>query len=89
VEEAIVERETEVFLRGLIHSDGCRCINRVYGKYYYPRYLFSQVSDDIRAIFCAACDRLGIEWRLNKWNSVSIARRDSVARLDEFIGPKT
>jgi hypothetical protein len=87
-QEAIVDRETEAFLRGLVHSDGCRCINRVSGEYYYPRYLFSQVSEDIRALFCAACDRLGIEYRLNRWNSVSIARRASVARLDEFIGPK-
>jgi hypothetical protein len=56
--------------------------------YAYPRYQFSNRSDDIRALFCWACDLLGIEWRvMNAWN-ISVARRESVARLDEFIGPK-
>lgn len=87
-QQTIVDQHGEEFLRGLIHSDGCRCINRVYGKYFYPRYLFSQVSDDIRALFCAACDQLGVRYTFNRWKEVSIARRESVARLDEFIGPK-
>jgi hypothetical protein len=31
---------------------------------------------------------LGIEWRvMNRW-TISVARRASVARLDEFVGPK-
>jgi hypothetical protein len=31
---------------------------------------------------------LGIEWRqMNRYN-ISVARSESVARLDEFIGPK-
>jgi hypothetical protein len=41
---------SKAFLRGLIHSDGCRVLNRVNGKD-YPRYFFSQVSDDIRRLF--------------------------------------
>ena len=76
------------FLRGLIHSDGCRVINRVNGGE-YPRYFFSQVSTDIQEIFSAACDRLGIEHRRNRWNSISIARRDSVALMDCIVGPKS
>jgi hypothetical protein len=60
-QQDIVDSETEAFLRSLIHSDGCRCMNRVYGKYCYPRYFFKQVSDDIRGLFCEACDRLGIQ----------------------------
>jgi len=56
--------------------------------YEYPRYNFTNRSDDIRRIFCDACDLLGVEWRvMNRWD-ISVARRDSVARLDEFIGPK-
>jgi len=47
------------------------------------------VSDDIRALFCRTCHRLGIEYTHNKWNEVSIARRRSVALLDSFVGPKT
>jgi hypothetical protein len=36
------------FLAGLIHSDGCRCLNRVKG-HEYPRYFFSNRSAEIRA----------------------------------------
>jgi hypothetical protein len=87
----IVRGRPEVFLRGLIHSDGCRFINRACakGKYYeYPRYNFTNASSDIRGLFCATCDQLGIEWRQMNRRNISVARRDSVARLDEFIGPK-
>ena len=35
-----------------------------------------------------ALDQLGIAWRLPKHNTVSVARREAVAALDEFIGPK-
>lgn len=38
----IVETLPEPFVRGLIHSDGCRGMNRVHvnrGLYAYPRYL--------------------------------------------------
>src|SRR5581483_4843910 len=75
------------FVRGLIQSDGCRVINRVNGGE-YPRYLFSQVSDDIRKIFCEALDFIGVEWKQNRWNSISVARRQGVELLDSFIGPK-
>lgn len=54
-QEAIVDREPQKFLRGLLHSDGCRVYNHVNGKD-YPRYFFAQVSDDI-------WNNLGIEWR--------------------------
>jgi hypothetical protein len=87
----IVEANTEQFLRGLIHSDGCRSMNTVAGAgktYSYPRYTFSNASDDIRALFTDACDRLGIEWRRMNARNISVARRASVARLDEFVGPK-
>jgi len=47
------------------------------------------VSEDIRAIFCNTCDQLGIGWRQPKWKTISIARADSVAFMDSFIGPKT
>jgi hypothetical protein len=87
-QQEIVDRHPREFLRGLIHSDGCRVLNRVNGKD-YPRYFFSQVSDDIRRIFCNACDRLGILYTWNNWKTVSIARAPSVALLDSFIGPKS
>lgn len=54
----------------------------------YPRYHFSNVSPDIRAIFGRACDALGIEWRPHNRRNLSGARRDRVALLDAFVGPK-
>lgn len=88
----IVDDQPEAFLRGLIHSDGCRAINTVRsptGKTYsYPRYHFTNASDDIRGLFCRTCDQLGIEWRRMNARNISVARRASVARLDEFVGPK-
>jgi hypothetical protein len=92
-QDAIVQREPEQFIRGLLHSDGCRVMNRVCVNgtdYAYPRYLFTQVSKDIQHIFCQALDRLGIEYGFSRWGKdVSIARRESVARLDSFVGPKS
>jgi hypothetical protein len=83
-----LEEHPELLLRGLVHSDGCRVLNRVNGTD-YPRYHFTNHSDDIRGIFAEACRRVGVECRPNnRWN-LSVARRASVARLDEFIGPKT
>jgi hypothetical protein len=83
-------------LRGLIHSDGCRTVNRFKTKlpsgrvarYEYPRYFFSNLSADIRGIFCDHCDLLGIRWTQSNPRNISIARRDAVARMDEFVGPK-
>jgi hypothetical protein len=87
----------EALIRGLIHSDGCRSLNRFSttlpsgrrATYEYPRYFFSNLSADIREIFCNHCDLLGIRWTLSNPRNVSIAHRSSVARLDEFIGPKS
>jgi hypothetical protein len=83
----IVERFPRQLLRGLVHSDGCRVLNRVNGRS-YPRYFFTQVSTDIQAIFCDACDRLGVAYSRSDAKTISIARAESVARLDSFIGPK-
>jgi hypothetical protein len=83
----IVDEFSREFLRGLIHSDGCRVLNRVNGTD-YPRYFFTQVSADIKRIFCDACDRLGIAYTQSNRKTVSIARAGSVALLDSFVGPK-
>jgi hypothetical protein len=52
------------------------------------RYPFTNASPDIRAIFCAACDALEIEWRRMSERDISVARRGAVAKLDAFVGPK-
>jgi hypothetical protein len=49
-QQEIVGRYPKPLLRGLIHSDGCRVMNKSMG-HEYLRYFFSQVSDDIRTIF--------------------------------------
>jgi hypothetical protein len=88
----LVEHDPRGFIRGLIHTDGWRGVNkvRVKGKdYAYPRYQFSNRSDDIRRLFTDACDLLGVAWRpWGRWH-ISVARRDSVALLDEFVGLKS
>jgi len=56
--------------------------------YRYPRYNFTNACADIRKLFCDACDVLDIEWHVMNARNISVARRASVARLDEFVGPK-
>jgi hypothetical protein len=90
-QQEIVGAHPEPFIRGLIHTDGWRGLNKVFVKghhYAYPRYQFSSRSDDIRRLFTDACDRIGVAWRpWGRWH-ISIARREAVARLDEFVGLK-
>jgi hypothetical protein len=86
-QQDLVDLDPRPLLRGLLHSDGCRVLNWVNGTP-YPRYHFSNVSPDIRAIFGRACDALGVEWRPHNRVSLSVARRGSVALLDAFVGPK-
>jgi hypothetical protein len=90
-QQIIVRTFPEHFLRGLFHSDGCRVINQVRrgGKTYsYPRYLFANESADIMGLCQRSLDGLGIGWRMCRPNLLSVARREAVARLDEFVGPK-
>ncbi|MFI7634594.1 hypothetical protein [Nonomuraea sp. NPDC049400] len=83
------------FVRGLIHSDGYRGMNRVRRPlpggvrwYEYPRYLFKNESSDILALCGEALDLLGIAWRFNNRNELSVARREAVELLDLHVGPK-
>ena len=79
-------------IRGLIHSDGCRSVNRVVTRgtpYEYPRYFFANESADILAIMGRALDQVGVAWRYNRPNSISIAQRRAVAEVDRHVGPKT
>jgi hypothetical protein len=90
-QESILDAEPGPFLRGLVHSDGWRGVNRVRvgGRHYaYPRYQFSNRSADIKRLFTEACDHLGIAWRPWGPHNVSVARRESVALLDQFVGLK-
>jgi hypothetical protein len=86
-QQELIDRDPRPLLEGLLHSDGCRVQNWVNGTP-YPRYHFTNWSADILAIFGRACDALGIEWRPHNRVSLSVARRASVALLDEFVGSK-
>ncbi|MFJ8977482.1 helix-turn-helix domain-containing protein [Streptomyces sp. NPDC102282] len=98
-QQEIVDTHAWEFIRGLIHSDGCRSMNwttRMVGgirkRYEYPRYWFTNVSDDIRRLYTDTLDKLGIEWthctRAGKEYNISVARRASVALMDAHVGPK-
>jgi hypothetical protein len=87
-QQTIVEHHPEALLRGLIHSDGSRFLNRV-KHYEYPSYQFSNMSNDIMGIFADACDQLGIAWRRPKFSAIWISRRQAVASMDSFVGPKS
>jgi hypothetical protein len=95
-QRAIVDRHPRAFLRGLIHSDGCRTINRFkttlpsgrIAEYAYPRYFFSNRSADIRALFCEYCERVGVRWTQSNPRNISVSHRASVELLDSFVGPK-
>jgi hypothetical protein len=52
------------------------------------RYHFSNLSDDIKGIFCQALDRLEIPWTRPRGRQIAVYRKMATARLDEFVGPK-
>lgn len=91
-QQDIVDRYSAEFIRGLIHSDGCRTTNRFttrlpsgrVAEYAYGRYFFSNLSADIRGLFCSACDRLDVRWTQSNSRNISVAHRKSVALLDEL-----
>lgn len=98
-QQVLVDAHPWNFLRGLIHSDGCRVINwtvRTVGgekkRYEYPRYWFTNTSDDIRELFTDTLDKVGVMWtscpRKGVPYNISVARKPSVALMDTHVGPK-
>jgi hypothetical protein len=88
----IVTSQTKAFLRGLVHSDGCRLTNRVRRNgqtYEYGRYQFTNYSTEIMEMFTDACDSLGVRWTRLGPHDVAVSRRKDVGFLDTFIGPKS
>ena len=95
-QSGIVEAHPAELLRGLFHSDGCRAKNwatRIVAgekrRYDYPRWHFTNNSDDIRGLCCWALDLVEIPWRQSNWKTISVSTRAGVARLDELIGLKS
>ena len=95
-QQDLVDTFPQELLRGLIHSDGCRTVNRFtttlpsgrVAEYAYPRYFFTNMSADIRELFGRTCEALGIRWTQSNHRNISVSHRRSVAALDAFIGPK-
>ena len=87
-QQTLVYEATEEFVLGLIHSDGCRVVANDRGVR-SVRYHFSNRSEDIIGLFTAARDHLEIPWTRSTKYIVSIYRKAAIARMDEFIGPKT
>ncbi|MFE9241968.1 transcriptional regulator [Nocardiopsis sp. NPDC006938] len=65
--------------------------------YEYPRYHFTNASTDIIHILTRGLDRLDIAWKVHVIKQepryrdrhvVSVSRKDAVARMDAFVGPK-
>lgn len=81
-----VASERRLFLRGLSQSDGDRDLNIVDGKS-YPRYGFTNMSEDIRHLYVDTCESLGISVTTSGIR-VRVARRPDVVFMDSFIGPK-
>ncbi|MET9500123.1 helix-turn-helix domain-containing protein [Streptomyces sp. NPDC006622] len=94
-QQAIVHEHPWEFIRGLIHSDGCRITNwtnRTIGgvskRYEYPRYFFTNLSGDIIRLFTDTLDCVGVEWRMANSRNISIAKRAAVTLMDTHVGPK-
>ncbi|MEU0390950.1 helix-turn-helix domain-containing protein [Streptomyces chartreusis] len=94
-QQVIVEAHPWEFIRGLIHSDGCRITNwttRIVGgerkRYEYPRYFFTNRSADIVRLFTNALDQVGVDWKQANAFNISVARKASVALMDAHVGPK-
>ncbi|MFZ3469570.1 helix-turn-helix domain-containing protein [Streptomyces sp. 4.24] len=94
-QQAVVDAHPWEFVRGLIHSDGCRITNwtvRGGKRYEYPRYFFTNKSDDMRKLCTDTLAKVGVQWTVLARGSdpfnVSIARKASVALMDAHIGPK-
>ena len=86
-QQKLVDQAPERFIRGLIHSDGCRMATLDRGVR-SVRYHFKNRSEDIKRLFCGTLDALGVRWTRPCDTQIAIYRKASVARLDQFVGPK-
>ena len=91
-QEELVRASPWNLLRGLVVTDGCCFINRT-GPYEYLSYQFGNYSEDIARLFAAACDQVGVEYRLTNqrggrlWD-IRINRRASVELMERNVGLK-
>jgi hypothetical protein len=83
-----VRSRPDLLVRGLLQSDGCRFQNTGRGGWSNPRYSFSNVSDDIKRIFCDACELLRLHCTSAPPKTIYVSRKADVALLDGLVGPK-
>jgi hypothetical protein len=81
---AIVDRHPEGVIRGCLDSDGCRRRRVVNGRN-DPACSFPNSAADIPRLFTLACDWAGLRCRQSSGETISIARRPDVARLDALF----
>jgi hypothetical protein len=54
------------------------------------RYVrLTNMSADIRGLFCATCEQVNVRWTQSNHRNISVSHRRSVALLDEHVGPKS
>lgn len=58
-------------------------------EYRYIRSFFSNLSADIRQIFIEHCALLRIRVTQSNARNLSVSHRDSVAILEQIVGPKS
>lgn len=75
-QKEIVVRHPQAFLKGLLDSDGSRYTDRG-----YTMYSFSNVSKDIKKIFCWVCDMLELEYTKSSVQ-IFIRKREHVDKID-------
>ena len=88
----IVDVHVDRFIRGLIHSDGTRIIateRKGQNVRRAIRYAFKNRSEDILGLFQGACATAGVHCTRASHTQVAVYSKAAVARLDEFVGPKT
>ena len=98
-QQEVIDSHGWSLIRGLVHSDGStthnwaqRTLDGEHRRHDYIRYEFTNKSADIRDIYTSTLDQLGVTWRAGRRrddvHTVSVARRASVALMDEHIGAK-
>jgi len=76
----VVDEARRLYATGLTAADTARLLSLPWSTVAHRR------RGDLR---CAALDRLGIAHRRPHWDQVPVARREAVAALDGWVGPKT
>lgn len=97
-QQNIVDAYPLQFWKGLYQTDGSRFKNIVNGTD-YPRYQFTNVSQDIIQLFCDTTDKLGVHWTIKSRPprkathqlafDVFISKRKDVQYLDRMVGAKS